>query len=73
MGIFKICIPFRTSTTLMKVWMNVWVNMLHAWVKRIVVQFVQVLYAFAALVMLISDQVRARRDDRDGKKAVCLQ
>lgn len=73
MGIFKICIPFRTSTTLMKVWMNVWVNMLHAWVKRIVVQFVQVLYAFAALVTLISDQVRARRDDRDGKKAVCLQ
>lgn len=57
----------------MKVWMNVWVNMLHAWVKRIVVQFVQVVYAFAALVTQISDQVRARRDDRDGKKAVCLQ
>lgn len=50
----------------MKVWMNMWV-------EKIVVQFVQALYAFAALVTLISDQVRARRDDRDGKKAVCLQ
>lgn len=50
----------------MKVWMNVGI-------KRIVVQFVQVLCAFAALVTLISDQVRARRDNRGGKKAVCLQ
>lgn len=66
MGILKICVPFRTSTTLMKVWTNVWV-------ERIVVQFVQVLYAFAALVTLISEQVRARRDDREEKKAVCLQ
>lgn len=66
MGILKICVPFRTSTTFMKVWTNVWV-------ERIVVQFVQVLYAFAALVTLISEQVRARRDDRERKKAVCLQ
>lgn len=66
MGILKICAPIRTSTNLMKVWMNMWV-------EKIVVQFVQALYAFAALVTLISDQVRARRDDRDGKKAVCLQ
>lgn len=46
---------------------------MNMWVEKIVVQFVQALYAFAALVTLISDQVRARRDDRDGKKAVCLQ
>lgn len=50
----------------MKVWMNVWV-------EGNVGQFVQVPHAFSALVTLISHQVRARRDDRDGKKAVCLQ
>lgn len=46
---------------------------MNVWVERIIVQFVQVLYAFAALVTLISDQMRARRHDRGRKKAVCLQ